>query len=110
LMTQQLKRSFWEGALEDLLENMLIIDREILGKPTVPFRPKVTMADSLIPDEGALADTVLKFKQAPCASTQIRVRTLHPEWTQAQVDAEVARIKEEEGLAVPDALQIGALV
>lgn len=110
LMSQQLKRSYWESALEDLLENMLMIDKEILKKPTVVFRPKVTMADSLIPDEGALADTVVKFKQAVSASTEIRVKTLHPDWNQQQIDAEVAKINAEEGLApLADPTQIGAL-
>lgn len=107
LMTQQMKTSFWTSALEDLLENMLIIDKEILGNPTVPFRPKVTMADSLIQDEGALADTVVKLNQAVAASYETRVRILHPDWNQQQIDAEVSRIKEEQGLSLPDAIQLG---
>lgn len=107
LMTQQKKVKAWPSPLADLFEMMLIVDRVILKNQTSPFRPQITMADSLTPDETETATTVEIVNRAGAASTETLVKMLHPSWDQERVDAEVTLIREEKGLALPDPMQIG---
>jgi len=45
--------------------------------------------------------------RAKAASIETRVRMLHPDWTDAEVKAEVETILAEEGMRMPDPMQIG---
>lgn len=107
LMTQQRKRHFWEQPLEDLFQMMLTVDREIFRSGVTVFRPAVTIADSLTPDDREVAETVDILARAGAASTEILVRMVHPDWDEEQVMAEVERIRAEKGLSLPDPMQVG---
>lgn len=107
LMTQQRKRAYWESPLADLLEMLLAVDKAEFKSGVTVYRPAVNMADSLTPDEIEMATAVKMIADAGAASTEVLVRMLHQGWTEDQVSAEVARIREEQGLYVPDALQVG---
>ncbi len=107
LMTQQRKRSYWESPLVDIAEMLLAVDRAVFNPSLTLFRPSVEMADSLTPDEVELATAVDMVNRAGAASIETLVRMLHVGWDDAQIVAEVERIRAERGLALPDPMQVG---
>lgn len=103
------KQRYWRSPIEDVLWMMLAIDREIFENRQVSteFRPRVEFADSVQPDPKELAETVRALEQAKSASVRRRVELLNPDWSDAQVEEEVERIRSEEGMAVDDPFQVG---
>jgi len=107
LTTKQKKERFWSSNLNDVLEQMLIIDREVFGRPTPLYRPRVQFEDSITPDPREVAESVELVARAKAASVETRVRMLHPDWSREEVEAEVESILAEEGMRVPDMFQVG---
>ncbi len=99
-LTQQRKAGWWGPVVADLAEMFLAIDREIFKRPTQVARPRVELSDSIARDDRQIAETVELWARAKSASTEIKVRTIHPEWEREEVELEVQRILAEEGLAV----------
>lgn len=100
-LTQQRKAAWWGAAIADLVEMLLAIDREVFKRrDTQVVRPRVEISDSLARDDRQIAETVQLWANARAASTEVKVRTLHPEWEREEVTREVARIQAEEGLVV----------
>ena len=99
----------WRPALAQLVEALLAVDREVFGGSIVPQRPSVEFEDSVQEDPLSLANTADVLRRAQAASTDTLVRMAHPEWDDTQLQAEVARIQQEAGTAVPDPMQTGAL-
>ena len=71
-------------------------------------RLSVEFASEVGEDLGSTAQTLALLAQAEAASTQVKVELVHPDWTEAQVLEEVARIRAESGLPAADPLTIGA--
>jgi hypothetical protein len=103
------KQGYWRPAVEDTCERLLIIDREVFGNTSVSVeRPSLGWGDAFASDPSELAQTVVLMRQAEAASDEVSVRTLHPDWTDAEVKAEVAALAAERkermgpGLANPE--------
>jgi len=108
LITSQKKRRFWEPAVADVLWMMLVIDREIFGNRSIePYRPNIALEDSIADSFHEVAQSVELLARAKAASTRTLVEMLHPDWDSEQVDAEVQRILQEQGMLLPDPLQVG---
>ena len=109
LVTREKKARYWKPALEDVLQMMLAIDREVFGNTRIDpsFRPRVEIADSIVPDVTEVAQAVDLLARAQAASIETRVRMVHPDWSPEEVAAEVQRIREEQGLSLPDPIQTG---
>lgn len=90
--TTDKKRRYWEPAVEDILEIMLTIDREMFDRKTQVVRPDVTWPDLEEPSIRQMAETVELLNRAEAASTETMVRLQHPEWSEVQVADEVAKI------------------
>ena len=103
MITRDVKARYWAPALSDMLHVMLRLDR-VLGFSTVVTdeRPHIQFGDAVSEDPQTTAQTLALIAQAEAASTDTKVRTLHPDWSDEQVQAEVDRIREESGTAVPD--------
>lgn len=99
----------WRPALAQLVEALLAVDQYAFGGGAVPQRPTVEFQDSVQEDPLSLANTADVLRRAQAASTDTLVRMAHPEWDDDQVAAEVDRIRQEQGMAVPDPMQTGAL-
>ena len=67
----------------------------------------IVWEDDEKPDLNELADTVNKLNLAVAASTETKVKILHPEWDVKEIEAEVALIQKEEGMAVPTLPPVG---
>lgn len=97
------KQGYTRRPLEDVLEMLLIIDREVFGSGVTPMRPRVEFIDPDASNPREIGSTLNLINLARAASIETRVRMLNPDWEEPQVQAEVARIKDEEGMnAVPD--------
>jgi A118 family predicted phage portal protein len=94
LLTLRRKSAWWQTAVENVLHRMLLIDAEVFGSGVKPIRPAVEISDSIIDNPLELAQTALALKTAEAASTETRVRIVHPDWSTAEVLAEVARIED----------------
>ncbi len=101
VLTQRRKSAHWEPALEMVTRHLLLIDKEVFGNKYIPddVHPSVEMSDSIIDQPLELAQTALAMKSADSASTETRVRILHPDWSDAEVASEVARIHDESAMA-----------
>lgn len=99
--TQAKKQRFWKPALVDVLLNMLQLDNTVFGRNNKIERPNLEWADTVAPDPKELAETVELMKRAQSASIETRVRMFNPDWDDDQVNDEVKRIQDEEGLKVP---------
>ncbi|KMS71311.1 capsid protein [Streptomyces leeuwenhoekii] len=99
----------WRPALAHIIEALLAVDQYVYGGALVPQRPNVEFEDSVQEDPLSLANTVDVLRRAQAASTDTLVRMAHPEWDEDQVQVEVQRIQQEQGMAVPDPMQTGAL-
>jgi A118 family predicted phage portal protein len=109
-LTRQRKIRHWQPAVERLVQQMMRIDVALGLKygPTSGFArgvdPELVMVTFPSPAMSSteLAGMVAAWAQAEAASIEIRVRTIHPDWDDTEVNDEVARIKEERGAALPD--------
>lgn len=109
LLTLRRKGSWWKRALSNVLFHMMVIDStEFDGQPTPDpdFRPTVTMTDSLIDNPLELAQTALALSTASASSIETRVRIVHPDWSELEIDAEVRRVKSELAAAKPAPLTV----
>lgn len=102
LRTRARKQRYWTPAAEEILELMLAVDRAVFGTRVDVFRPRLELADGIVNDPSELASTVDMLARARAASIETRVRMVNPDLEDAEVAAEVERIKAEESIAVPD--------
>ena len=105
--TASKKQNYWKGAMEEILEIMLMIDNKMLGNKAVVHRPTISFSDSVQPDTLTLATTVELITRAQAATARTKVAMLHPDWSKEQIEEEAAQIEKEMGLGVPDPMQAG---
>lgn len=94
---------YWQHALGRALRLAMMIERTHLSAslPAEIAPPTVTLADGLIDDEAELARILADLDSAEAISTEQKIRRVHPEWTDDQVDEEIARIRETAPAAPP---------
>lgn len=101
LQTVGMVGRYWQHALGQTLRLALEIERAHLGVDGIPAgvtAPTVTLADGLIDDEAELAKILADLDTAEAISTDQKIRRLHPEWTDEQVDDEIERLRDEHPL------------
>lgn len=101
--TRDKKSRYWSAALASITGALLDVDATVFGtRGVLGAEPVVEFGDQAQPDPGDLARTAQALLAAEAASTEVRVRMVHPEWDDDQIDAEVGKIFAESGRAVPD--------
>ncbi|WP_206435726.1 phage portal protein [Actinobaculum sp. 352] len=103
ITTRNRKIRLEKPALQATLRKLLDVDRTVFG--TASLEPDTVSVDwpDLARDSSAqLAQTVSTLKNAELLSTKIAVQMIHPDWSQEDVDAEVARISEDSPITSPD--------
>jgi hypothetical protein len=94
--TTGMKQGYAESPIEETMELLLVADREIFGNMAVtPERASVTWGDTFASDPTEIAQTVALLATAEAVSRETRVKMVHPDWTDAEVKAEVDRLTEE---------------
>jgi hypothetical protein len=97
LITQGKKGMYTRPPVAEMIDINNQLARNLFHS-TVPADPvEVVLADSIAPDMNALATVADLVNRAEAASTETRVRLLHPDWEEPAITAEVARIREESG-------------
>lgn len=94
-MTRGKKVRYWTAALQDHLRAQLEIASQHLGAGIPDGDVLVEFQDGVQESPMSMGQTLLALRNAESASTHTRVRMLHPDWDDLQVDAEVARIQSE---------------
>lgn len=96
------KQRYWAPAVADVAQVMLAVDKTIFGAPVDPsFRPRLNFAEAA-PDPKVTAETIELLRRAQAVSLETRVRMAQPHLDEDELVAEVARIREDEGLNVTD--------
>ncbi len=94
--------------LADITESLLAVEAGPLFNSRVQVeRPVIEWQDSISEAPLDLAQTALALDQAHAASTETRVRLVHPDWDDQRVTAEVSAILAENGMAVSDPTMLG---
>ena len=91
--TRAVKIRHWQRALPELSEIMLAVDQVVFGRPGKVDRPTVTFPPVARDSIETLARTVSTLGDA--ASSETKVRLLHPTWDDDQVASEVAALGRE---------------
>jgi hypothetical protein len=99
--TQGRKQRYWEPNVAAIGRTLLALDRVVFGRPTPVARPMVGWQE-LADDPQGTATWVNTLAQAQAASIETRVRLVQPGLDDDQVAQEVARIKAENGVGLPD--------
>lgn len=92
--TRAKKIGYNKRGVGNALAALLAIDAAVFGTGVVPERPMLEWPDGVATDPKAMAETLNLLHQAEAVSTEIKVRLLHPDWEDAEVQEEVDRIKE----------------
>ena len=97
--TRNGKTRYWRPAVADLAQLLLAVDREhFKGTGNPDLRPDVDFADNTAETLLSKAQAVQALHVAEAASTQEKVKILHRDWDDGQVQDEVKRIIAERGV------------
>lgn len=97
-LTREKKGRYWQPAIVGLLLQMQQLDNSI---NTVYYNPEIVgveIEDSIIIDVKEQSETVRNLEQAKAVSTMVKVKMLHPEWNNEEIEAETSRILDESGI------------
>ena len=87
---------YWQSALARALDLSLSVARTHLPAwreiPTTTVLPSIELADGFVNDPAELARILADLDTAAAISTYEKVKALHPEWSDEQIEAEVAAI------------------
>ncbi|MBL1100136.1 capsid protein [Streptomyces coffeae] len=111
MSTRARKAELAAVGLADIVEAQLALEASGLfpGMRAVEVeRPEVRFQDSVQDDTKTLAETADALRRAEAASTETLVALVHPDWDEADQQAEVRRILAESGRAVSDPMDVGA--
>ena len=102
--TRAAKIRRWRPALIDLTRLMLAVDRQYFrGQGDPEQRPDVLWPDAVSESQQSVAQTASLWRAAEGASTETIVKLLHPDWDDALITEEVAKIGDEKQAAMPPA-------
>lgn len=111
--TTNKKQAYWEDGLKKLIVAMCMIKQQYLGgKFTNELNINIAFSDGISNNLTEVSNAVKTLADAKAISTDTKVRMVHPEWTDEQVDEEVERILNDESAGMPqdnpeDLMQMG---
>jgi len=101
--TRARKALYWGPAIADVTAALLAVEAgprfRVGGLDMEP--PKVEFQDSISEGPKELAETAELLARAMAVSRETLVQMIHPDWDDTQVQAEVARLKDEQAMADP---------
>lgn len=100
LATNAKKQAYWIKPLESFLTAVMFLDKALYGNAKLhdDDSVRVELRDPSATDPGEMASTVSLMEAAMAASTEVKVRVLHPDWSNKQIEEEVQRIYVEKGV------------
>lgn len=107
LLTRAKKTAYWGEGIRELAAVLLAVDRLVFKRNVDPADPAVVdWPPGESPDQLKLAQTIQAWDTARAASTEVKVRAIHPDWDDPRVKAEVRAIRDEEGATTADPEQL----
>ncbi|WP_280195840.1 phage portal protein [Nocardia farcinica] len=101
--TRAKKILYWQAAMQPFARTMLELDAHVYGGSYgLKADPEMVFPVRVDEDPLALSQTVANLRAAQAMSIETGVRRVNPNWSNGEVDDEVARIKEEIALTVVD--------
>lgn len=101
-MTRSGKVLYARPELQHLFAALMDVDQFVFNGPgRGDAMPDIEFADAAGQNPKVLADVLSALNTAEAASIETRVRMLHDDWDQDQIDAEVAQIREDYSM-LPD--------
>lgn len=100
--TTAAKRSHFGPAIAYTAHKLLQIDAALFTPGLAVLKPTVVWPEATEQDMRETANTLNLVTLAKAASTSEKVRMLHPDWTQRQIDIEVDKILAENSTQVAD--------
>lgn len=102
-LTREKKSRYWQPAIRELLMQMQMLD---LSGNLAPSSYQVQeldveLQDSIITDDRERSETIRNLDQARAISTWAKVKMLHPEWNDADIEEEVQKILNEQAMNPP---------
>lgn len=103
LTTRGTKILYQRPALIELLTTMMMVDVRHCGAKGIDPAAELTASwpQAVQPDQEATARALSLFDSAGAISTYMKVKLREPSWDEAEVMAEVQRIREDKSAAVP---------
>lgn len=92
---------YWRAGLQHIMTAWAHVDAALNNYPAPQGLVTVAMVEPIQDTDADRARAAAEWATADAASTRTRVAHLHPEWSQAQIDEEVAEIERERGNGVP---------
>ena len=108
-ISRDAKIMHWRPALQEILETLLAVDSRLFGSGVTPETPQVDFGDTVSQDPESQARTLQLLEAAAAISTWMKVKDLHPEWDDKEVQKEVDRIREDRGTTADPEASFGAL-
>jgi len=105
--TWRARSRYWRAGLQQLITSWGHLDARFNGYQPPQDYVAVSMVEPVRDTDRDRAMTVEAWRNANAVSTHHAVSTLHPEWGEEEVELEVQRIKEEQGLGQVDPFAIG---
>ncbi|MCX7924141.1 MAG: phage portal protein [Clostridia bacterium] len=97
--TKGKKENYWKPAVKRLVQLMLLVyNEELAGTVETDVNVNIALNDGITNNLQETAASVKMLSDAMAASTETKVKLLNPNWTDDQVQAEVDKILEENGL------------
>lgn len=99
LATRNQKILYWKPALAQLFKAMLGIDAYVFKTKVAVVAPDVVFPEVATEGMQERAANILTLDQAKAISIYEKVKMAHPEWDEPEIDAEVERIRSDQGTA-----------
>ncbi len=100
--TTNKKQSYWEDALQNIVLAMCAIKNKYLGGSfNCDLDVTITFQDGISNNTAETANSVKILSDAKAISTDTKVRMVHPEWSDRQVEKEVERIMNDDSVGMP---------
>jgi hypothetical protein len=111
LTTRARKALYWQPAMRRILQAWLAVSAAQFRVPGLDIStpPDVEFPDGITESQQEIATALQMFTAADAMSTEVKVRAIHPEWDDDQVQDEVDAIHSERNLGpVADPAAVGA--
>ena len=101
--TTNKKESYWEEPLKNIVKAMCIVHNNVFnGGINAELNINIEFADGITNNIETISSAVKMLSDASAISTDTKVRMVHPEWNNKQVEDEVARIDNASSVQMPD--------
>lgn len=104
--TWRARSRYWRAGLQQIIHAWACMDALMNGWAQPASLPKIAMAEPVQDTDLDRARAVKELRDSDSSSVYTRVKKLHPEWGEEEVEAEVARIRQDAGFDLPDPFSV----